>query len=78
MSFDYIGHFSRYIEKGAKRIATTRYTDKLEVTAFKNPDKSIVVVMLNRNEFDIPVNIRINGKLAEITVAANSIVTGLI
>jgi len=78
LSFDYIGHFSRYIEKGAKRIATTRYTDKLEVTAFKNPDKSIVVVMLNRNEFDIPVNIRINGKLAEITVAANSIVTGLI
>jgi len=78
LSFDYIGHFSRYIKKGAKRIATTRYTDKLEVTAFKNPDETIVIVMLNRNEFDIPVNIRINGKLAEIAVAANSIVTGLI
>jgi len=78
LSFRYIGHFSKYIMKGAKRIAFTKYTDKLEITAFKNPDNSIVVVMLNRNDYDLPVALRINGKLAEFVVSQNTILTGLL
>ncbi len=78
LSFDYIGHFSRYIEKGAKRIGFTRYTDKLEVTALKNPDGSIVVVLLNRCGQDMPVNFRVNGSLAGFTVPRNSISTALL
>lgn len=33
LSYTYIGHFSRSIEPGAKRIATTKYTDKLNVVS---------------------------------------------
>lgn len=78
LSFHYIGHFSRYIKKDAKRIAFTKYTDKLEVTAMKNQDGSIAVVMLNRNEHDLPVVVRIEGRTTEFVVPKNSIATGVI
>jgi len=78
LSFDYIGHFSRYIKKGAKRIALTKYTEKLEMTAFKNQDGTISLVVLNREEKDMPVVIRINGELIEFVVSANSIATALL
>jgi len=78
LSFDYIGHFSKYIRKGAKRIAFTKYTDKLEMTAFKNPDNSIVLVMLNRNQEDIQATFDINDKIFQLVIRSNSIVTAVI
>lgn len=78
LSYDYIGHFSRYIQRGAKRIAYTKYTDKLELTSFKNPDGTIVIVMLNRNDFDLPVTCDIDGKLFDTVVDKNTIVTAVI
>jgi glucosylceramidase len=78
LSFDYIGHFSKYIRKGAKRIAFSKYTDKLEVTAFKNADNSIVLVVLNVTEQDRPVVIRMNGELIQFEVKKESIATALL
>jgi len=78
LSFDYIGHFSKYIKKGAKRIAYSKYTDKLEITAFKNPDSSIIIVMLNRNDQDLPVTVDISNKVFETVVNKNSIMTAVI
>ncbi|WMJ86382.1 glycoside hydrolase family 30 protein [Anaerocolumna sp. MB42-C2] len=78
LSFDYIGHFSRYIEKDAKRIAFTKYTDRLEMTALKNPDGSIVMVALNRTDRELPVSIRIDSRTADITIPGQSIATVLI
>lgn len=78
LSFTYIGHFSRFIEPGAKRIASTKYTDKLHVVSMKNPNGSIVVVFLNRSNEEASVALRMEGQVAEFFVPANSIVTGLI
>jgi glucosylceramidase len=78
LSFYYIGHFSRYIEKGAKRIACTKYTDKLEITGFKNPDGSIVCIILNRTTEDIPVTLRLDGKAVDIMIPQGTISTGII
>ncbi|WP_068502743.1 glycoside hydrolase family 30 protein [Paenibacillus kribbensis] len=78
LSFTYIGHFSRYIEPGARRIASTKYTDKLHLVSMKNPDGSIVVVLLNRSNEEVPVALRMKGQVAEFLVPANSIVTGFI
>jgi glucosylceramidase len=77
LSFHYIGHFSRYIKNQAKRIAFTKYTVKLEVTAFKNPDSSVVLVMQNRSEKDIPIALRYQGKIASLMIPQNTIVTAL-
>jgi glucosylceramidase len=74
----HFNHFSHYIEKGAVRIGFSKYTDKLDVTAFKNPDGSIVVVFLNRNSERLPVVIRLNEEIVEFEVEAEAIVTGVI
>lgn len=75
LSYYYIGHFSRYIKPGAVRIGYTRYTDKIEVTAFSNPDGQRVAVLLNKSKDDVEVTLR-EGKVGrEIVVGANSIIT---
>lgn len=73
----YLWHFSHFIEPGAVRIGVSRYTDKLEVAAFQK-DGRILFVLLNRTEKEIPVYIRLGDKCAGITVAAQSIGSGVI
>lgn len=75
LSFDYIGHFSRYIKKGAKRIAFSKYTSDIEMTAFKNTDDSIVLVFLNQKDKELPVTVDINGMIFSTVIEANSIVS---
>ena len=75
---DYLWHFTHFIEAGAVRIGMTNYSDKLEATAFLNPDHTTVVVLLNRSGESIRVNIRVQGELTEVEVEPESIVTGII
>jgi glucosylceramidase len=46
-SYYYIGHFSRFIRPGARRVLCTTAHDALQACAFVNPDDSDVVVILN-------------------------------
>lgn len=78
LSYTYIGHFSRYIQPGAKCIATSKYTDQLEVTAFQNPDSSLTAVLLNRTSTELPVCLRLQGQVAQFKLPADSIMTALI
>lgn len=78
MTLSAIEHFSRYIKPGAVRIGCSRYTDKLEATAFKNPDESIVIVLLNQNEMDMPVTLRIGDECVSFAAEALSVSTGVI
>ena len=74
----YYYHFAYFIAPGAKRIAVSKYTDKLEVTAFHNPNGTITVVMFNNGKDPIPVNLRLDGQLVEFTIKGKTIATGLI
>lgn len=74
-SYYYIGHFSKYIRPGAKRIAASRYTEKLETTAFKNGDGTIATVVLNRTDSEIPYIVRYRDQLAHVTIPAHAIQT---
>ena len=78
LSYHYIGHFSRYIQAGARLIGFSRYTDKIEVTAVKNPDGSLVVVLLNKGKEDQKAFLRLNGEIAEIEIDGESISTVVI
>jgi len=49
-SYFYIGHFCRFVKPGARRIACSAAKDDLEAVAFRNPDGSLVTVVLNRSE----------------------------
>ncbi len=78
LSYYYIAHFSKYIKPGAKRIASTKYTADIEVTAFENADQTITVVLLNRTSNDLPVVIRLHDQLLEMMVSKESISTVII
>ncbi len=72
-SYYYIGHFSKFIRTGAKRISCSTNKDALQATAFKNPDGSVVVVVLNLSEKNVDYQLWIDGQAAEINSPAHSI-----
>jgi glucosylceramidase len=49
-SYYYIGHFSKFIRPGAKRIVSSSTLDRLITTAFRNPDGTLAVVVMNSSE----------------------------
>ena len=65
LPYYYIGHFSKYIKSGAKRIAFSQYTDSLEMTSFKNVDDSITIVLFNRTNLNKEYNLVINADKPE-------------
>lgn len=78
ITFDYIGHFSKYILPGAVRIAFSRCDDVTEITAAKNPDGSVAAVLLNKTAEDKSYAIRMNGQVIRIKAPAHTISTVLI
>ena len=74
----YYWHFTHFIKPGAVRLAVTRYTDKLDFTAWRNPDGNIVFVLLNRTDEELECNLRMAGELAALTAPAHSIASAVI
>lgn len=74
-SYYYIGHFSKFIQPGAKRISCSSNRDKLQSTAFINPDGKIVVVVLNLSNEKLPFKLSISSKAAPIVSLPHSIIT---
>lgn len=74
-SYYYIGHFSKFIRPGAKRIISSSTVDALATTAFVNPDGKIAVVVLNTSENKQPFSLWIQGQAAKTTSPAHSIMT---
>ncbi|MDD3187410.1 MAG: glycoside hydrolase family 30 protein [Bacilli bacterium] len=78
LSFYYIGHFSKHIKRGAKRIAISNYNSEIESTAFINLDKTIVIIILNRNNKEIEYNLTLNDKIYNNIILRHSILTLII
>ena len=71
-------HFAHWIRPGAVRIGATRYTDQLDVTAFRNPDGSMALVLLNKAEQEMPVFLRVEERLASFILPPRSLTSGII
>ena len=78
LMYDYIRHFSGYIKPGARRIGWSRYADNLDVTAVKNPDGTLVCVLLNRSGKDSGCFLRLFGTSTKVDLPAGSITTLLL
>lgn len=78
LSFYYIRHFSKFIKPGAVRIGASRCDDSLEVTAAKNPDGTIAVVMLNKHNEDAKFSFRINDQIIRFEAPARTLSTFVI
>jgi len=74
-SYYYIGHFSKYVKKGAKRIGSSRWCDDIETVSFKNPDGSIVSVVLNATDNDLDFTFKLKDNLIRCKAEAHSIAT---
>ena len=46
------------------------------MTAYKNPDGTLIVVMLNRGDEVIPVTLRLDGKIVAFGAEPGEILTG--
>jgi glucosylceramidase len=71
----YLGHFSKYVKPGAKRIACSSSRDLLPSVAFQNTDGSLAVIVLNTSDNSMKYNIWIAGRAAETVSMPHSIST---
>jgi len=74
-SYYYIGHFSKFVRPGAKRIISSSNRDGLMTTAFINKDNKVVVVVLNLTDEKTPYSLWIKGMTANTTSLPHSITT---
>lgn len=74
-AYYYIGHFSKFIQPGAKRIIASPSRSQLLSTAFQNEDGKTVTVVMNQSDKSTPYFIWVNGKAAELNSPAHSIQT---
>lgn len=71
----YIGHFSKYVQRGAVRIAHTKYDENIHVCAFKNPDGGIVAVVMNVSDMTMPVHVRFHDTVTGFELEPHAIAT---
>ena len=76
--FYFIGHFSKFIKPGAKRISVASSKSFILTTAFENVTGKIVVVVMNQEDKLEKFLIWMDGKSIESTVPGRSISTFLI
>jgi glucosylceramidase len=69
------GHFSRFIKRGARRIACTSSSDDFLATAFLNPDGQIAVVLTNLTDHEQFFRLWVKGRMVKYTSPANGIIT---
>ena len=74
-SYYYIGHFSKFIKKGAKRIGSSKWTPEIDTVSFKNPDDSVVSVVLNATDKEKQFCISVGGDMFETYLEPHSIAT---
>ncbi len=74
----YIGHISKFVRPGAKRVACSSNRDKLITTSFLNTDGSLAVIVMNRSDEKIAYKLWIKGKAANVECLPHSINTLLV
>ncbi|MBQ8161628.1 MAG: glucosylceramidase [Clostridia bacterium] len=74
----YFEHFARALVPGAVRVAISRYAGDIEATAWKWPDGTLALVMLNQSEEIRPVCVRLNDQEADLILYPRSILSARI
>ncbi len=74
-AYYYIGHFSKFIKPGAKRIIASSSRSQLLTTAFKNEDGKIIVIVMNQSDIKTDYALWIHGQAAKTTALPHSIST---
>jgi glucosylceramidase len=74
-SYYYIGHISKFVRPGAKRIISSTSRSQLLTTAFINEDGKVAVIVMNQSNLKITYNLCIGPNAAEVKILPHSIQT---
>lgn len=74
-SYYIIGHFSKFIDKGAKRVSSVASRSQLLTTSFINPNGKVVTVVLNQSNAKITYNLCIGTSATEVMILPHAIQT---
>jgi glucosylceramidase len=74
-SYYYIGHFSRYIRPGAKRVSTTTNRSFLLATTFINEDNSMATVVMNKSDGAMDYDLNIGKRHIRVNIPARAMQT---
>lgn len=74
-SYYYIGHFSKFIRPGARRIISSSNRAQLLTTAFINPDGKVAVVVMNPTKEKIAFRMYVGTQAVETVSLPRSIAT---
>jgi len=74
-SYYYIGHFSKFVRPGAKRIASSPSRSQLLSAAFLNSDGKVAVVVMNKSDKPVSYFLWVGGEAAEVSSLPHSIQT---
>ena len=74
-SYYYIGHFSKFIRPGAKRVISSSNKSQLLTTAFMNKDGSLAIVIMNPGNDKSVYKLCVGKKAVEVTSLPHSIAT---
>lgn len=74
-SYYFIGHFSKFIDSGAKRIGSVASRSQLLTTSFLNTDGKVVTIVMNQSSKAIDYQLCIGIKAAAVTILPHAIQT---
>lgn len=74
-SYYFIGHFSKFIGKNAKRISSVSSQSFLLTTSFLNEDGKVVTVVMNKTDKSLKYNLCIGTKATEVSILPHAIQT---
>jgi glucosylceramidase len=74
-AYYYLGHFSKFIRPGAKRVQSAASRSALLSTAFLNTDGSLIVVVMNETDKEIPYQLWMQKKAVALKALPHSIAT---
>ena len=70
-----MAHFSKFIRPGSERIDFTLNGEDLQLTAVQNPDGSIVLAILNQNDYPVFVNLSMGEYHKDVSISAQAVQT---
>ncbi len=74
-SYYYIGHFSKFIRPGAKRVSTATSRSHLLATTFQNESGNMVTVVMNQSDQEISYKLFVGGEAVGETIPPRAMQT---
>jgi len=74
-SYYYLGHFSKFIIPGAKRISTSSSQSQLESTSWMNPNGEMITIVMNMSDDKLKYSLYVGDKESNLTINPRAIQT---